>query len=235
MSETLREWLDRELRDFEPVWKSFRGKQRRMYYIWMAAAAAGMVALGFGAGYDLAYVLRVHLLIGIGIAAFILLCVLLTSRANTMKNARKQFEKALLVLSPSDQEAFVWQNFGRKDFLNTIEDSFPARLLIGPDFWLYFRSVCHIYRVSDMKALGVREEKTRLYYKVGNTRVRQKVGAGISLTVDYRKDAGSAKERSERLYLTSWEQFQTAKGLIDRHCPKAKTLWRENEKEFDET
>ena len=235
MSETLREWLDREFRDFEPVWKSFRGKQRRMYYIWMAAAAAGMVALGFGAGYDLAYVLRVHLLIGIGIAAFIWLCVLLTSRANTMKNARKQFEKALSILSPSDQEAFVRQNFGRADFLNTIEDSFPARLLIGPDFWLYFRSVCHIYRVSDMKALGVREEKTRLYYKVGNTRVRQKVGAGISLTVDYRKDAGSAKERSERLYLTSWEQFQTAKGLIDRHCPKAKTLWRENEKEFDET
>ena len=199
-----------------------------MYYIWMAVAVVGMVTLGFGAGYGLTYVLRVHLLIGIGIAAFIWLCVLLTSRANTMKNARKQFEKALLVLSPSDQEAFVWQNFGRKDFLNTIEDRFPARLLIGPDFWLYFRGVCHIYRVSDIEALRVREEKTRLYYKVGNTRVRQKVGTGISLTVDYREDTGSAKERSDQLYLTSWEQFQTAKGLIDRHCPKAKTLWREN-------
>ena len=56
MSETLREWLDRELRDFEPVWKSFRGKQRRMYYIWMAAAAAGMVALGFGAEIGRAHV-----------------------------------------------------------------------------------------------------------------------------------------------------------------------------------
>lgn len=138
MSETLREWLGRELRDFEPVWKSFRGKQRRMYYIWMAAAAAGMVALGFGAGYDLAYVLRVHLLIGIGIAAFIWLCVLLTSRANTMKNARKQFEKALSILSPSDQEAFVRQNFGRVDFLNTMEDNFPARLYLNS--WEQFRT-----------------------------------------------------------------------------------------------
>ncbi len=196
---------------------------------------AGMVALGFGAGYDLAYVLRVHLLTGTGIAAFIWLCVLLTSRASTMKNARKQFEKALLTLSPSDQEAFARQDFGRTDFLNTIEDSFPARLLAGPDFWLYFRGVCHICRVSDIEALGVREEKTRLSYKVGNTRVRQKVGTGISLTVDYREDTGSARERSDQLYLTGWEQFQTAKALIDRHCPKAKTLWRKNGKEFDET
>ena len=36
-----------------------------MYYIWMAAAVAGMTALGFGVGYDLAYVLRVHLPISI--------------------------------------------------------------------------------------------------------------------------------------------------------------------------
>ena len=61
MSEALREWLDRELKDFEPVWRSFRGKQQRMYYIWMVAAVVGMVALGFGVGYDLAYVLQVHL------------------------------------------------------------------------------------------------------------------------------------------------------------------------------
>lgn len=227
MSETLREWLDRELQDLEPVWKSFRSKQRRMYYIWMAVAVAGMVALGLGVGYDLAYVLRVHLLIGIGIAAFIWLCVLLTSRANTMKNARKQFEKALSALAPSDQEAFARQDFGRTDFLNTTEDSFPARLLIGPDLWLYFRGACHIYRISDMQALGVQEEKTQLHYSVGNTRVRQKVGAGISLTVDYREDTVSAKECSDRLYLTSWEQFQTAKKLIDQHCPKAGALWRE--------
>lgn len=228
MSETLRQWLDRELQDFEPVWRSFRSRQRRMYYIWMAVAVAGMVALGFAAGYDLAYVLRVHLLIGLGIAVFIWLCVLLTSRGCTMKNARKQFEKALSALSPSDQEAFVRQDFGRTDFLNTLEDSFPARLLAGPDFWLYFRGVCHIYRVSDIEALGVREEKTRLSYKVGNTHVRQKVGAGVSLTVDYREDTGSARERSDQLYLTSWEQFKTAKELIHRHCPKAETLWRED-------
>lgn len=230
MSGALREWLDRELRDFEPVWKSFRGKQRRMYYIWMAAAVAGMTALGFGVGYDLAYVLRVHLPIGVGMAVFIWLCVLLTSRAGTMKNARKQFEKALSALSSSDQEAFVRQDFGRVDFLNTMEDNFPARLLVGPDFWLYFRGVCHICRVSDLEALRVREESVRLSYKVGSTRVRQKVGAGVSLVVDYREDAVSAGELPDRLYLNSWEQFRTARELIARRCPKAETLWKENEK-----
>ncbi len=228
MSETLRQWLEKELRDFEPVWKSFRGKQRRMYYIWMAAAVAGMVALGFVAGYDLAYVLRVHLLIGVGIAAFIWLIVLLAGRVNSMKTVQKQFEKALSALSPSDQEAFARQDFGRTDFLNTAEDSFPARLLAGPDFWLYFRGACHIYRVSDMEALRAQEEKTQLNYNVGNARVRQKVGAGVSLVVDYREDTASAGERPDRLYLASWKQFQTAKALIDQHCQKAKTLWRES-------
>ena len=226
MSESLREWLERELQDFRPVWKSFRNKQRRMYYIWMAVAVAGMVALGFVAGYDWAYVLRVHLLIGIGIAVFIWLCVLLTSQTNTMKSARKQFEKALLALSPSDQEALARQNFDRVDFLNTFEDSFPARLLVGPDFWLYFRNVCQIYRVADIEKLWAQEEKTQFHYNVGNTRVRRKVSAGVSLMVDYREDTGSAKGRPDRLYLASWEQFQTAKDLITRHCPKVESLWK---------
>lgn len=225
MSETTREWLERELRDFEPVWKSFRSKQQRMYYIWMAAAVAGMTALGFVAGYDWTYVVRVHLPIGAGIAVFIWLCVLLTSRAGMMKTVRKSFEKALSALSPSDQEILARQDFGRVDFLNTFEDSFPARLLVGPDFWLYFRGVCQIYRVTDMEKLRVQEEKTQLHYKIGSTRVRQKADAGVSLMVDYREGTGSAKQGPDRLYLADWEQLQTAKELIARHCPKAEGLW----------
>lgn len=225
MSETMREWLARELRDFEPVCKSFRSKQQRMYYIGMAAAVVGMTALGFGVGYDWTYVMRVHLPIGAGIAVFIWLCVLLTSRTGTMKNVQKSFEKALSALSPSDQEAFVQQEFGRVDMLNTFEDNFPARLLVGPDFWLYFRGVCRIYRVSDMEQLRVEEEKTQLHYKVGNTRVRQKVGAGVSLAVDYREGTASTKQGPDRVYMANWEQLRTAKELIARYCPKAGVLW----------
>lgn len=227
MSETLRKWLERELQDYEPVWKSFRSKQQRMYYIWMAAAVVGMVALGFVVGYDWTYVLRVHFLIGAGIALFIWLFVLLSNRANTMKNVRKQFEKALSSLSTSDQEDIVQQNFGRVDFLNTAEDSFPARLFVGSDFWLYFRGVCHIYRVSDMDKLRAKEEKTRINYNVGGTRVSQKVGVGVSLMVDYRDGTGSSDGQSDQLYLASWEQFRTAKDLIAKHCPKAEYLWEE--------
>lgn len=227
MSEKLREWLDREMLDYEPVWRTFRSRQRRMYYIWMAAAVAGMTVLGFVAGYHWTYVVRVHLPIGVGIAVFIWLCVLLTSRAGSMKNVRKSFEKALSSLSPADQEALAGQSFGRMDFTNTFEDTFPARLLAGPDFWIYFRGVCQVYRVADMEALQAREEKTQLHYKIGNTRVRQKVGAGVSLVVDYREDAGPAEGGPDRLYLASWEQYRGAKDLILRCCPKAGPIWKE--------
>ena len=225
MNETMRKWLVRELQDFEPVWKSFRNKQRRMYYIWMAAAVAGMVALGFAVGYDWTYVGRMHLPIGAGIAVFIWLCVLLTSRASSMKNVRKSFEKALSDLSPSDQEAFARQEFGRAEMLNTFEDAFPALLLVGPDFWLYFRGVCQIYRVADMEKLRVQEEKTQLHYKIGGTRVHQKVGVGVSVVVEYREGFDSVRQEPDRLYLANWEQLQTAKDLIARYCPKAAALW----------
>lgn len=227
MSETLREWLDKELKDYEPVWRSFRNKQKRMYYIWMVVAVVGMVALGFVAGYDWTYVLRVHLLIGLGIALFIWLCVLLTSRAGSMKSVRKGFEKALSALSPADQEAIAKQDFGRADFLNTLEDSFPARLLVGPDFWLYFRGTCKIYDVADMEKLHLREEKNQINYNVGNTRVRQKVGAGVSIMIDYRDGTSSAGIRPDQIYLAKWEQLKTAKDLIADHCPKAEYLWEE--------
>ncbi len=227
MSEALRAWLDKAILDYEPVWKSFRHKQRRMYYIWMVVAIVGMVALGFGVGYDWTYVVRVHLLIGVGIAVFIWLCVLLTSRAGSLKKVRKSFEKALSALSPSDQEAFARQDFGKADFLNTSEDNLPARMLVGPDFWLYFRTACQIYRVADMEKLRAQEEKSTIRYNVGNTRVRQKIGMGVSLIVEYREDTVSAKERADRVYLANWKQFQAVKSLLVQRCPKAEALWEE--------
>lgn len=80
MSEAVQEWLENELRDFESVWKSFKSRQQKRHRIWMAAAVAGLVVLGFVAGYSWTYVLRVHLRIGIGLAAFIWLCVRVTGR-----------------------------------------------------------------------------------------------------------------------------------------------------------
>lgn len=227
MSEALQKWLDNELQDYEQVLKSFKGKQQRMYYIWMAVAVVGMVALGFAVGYEWTYVLRVHFVIGLVIALFIWLCALLSGKASTIKAVRKKFEKALSALSPSDQEAIAQQNFGRTDFLNTSKDSFPARLLVGSDFWIYFRSVCHIYRVSDMTKLSVQEEKTSVNYNIGNTHVRQRVGVGVSVMVDYRDGTVSSDGFSDQLYLASWDQFKSAKELITQNCPKVEYLWEE--------
>lgn len=78
-----------------------------------------------------------------------------------------------------------------------------------------------------MEKLGAREETVRVHCKSGGVRMRRKVGAGVSLTVDYRKDTDAARQGPDRVYLASWEQLQTAKDLIARYCPKAETLWGE--------
>lgn len=232
MSGILQEWLDRELQDYEPVHKSFRNKQHKRYYIWMVVIVAGMLALGF-AGYDWTHVVRVHLPIGVIIAALIYLCgILISDRAVSMKNARKQFEKALSTLSPSDQEAFARQDFGRADFLKmTGMDVYPARLLVGQDFWLYFRNVCCIYRVADMEKLQIQQEKTQLhYFSTGNVRVRQRIDPGVSIVVGYRDGTISKEQQHDRLPFINWEQARTAKDLIVRHCPKTETLWEKDKK-----
>ena len=47
------------------------------------------------------------------------------------------------------------------------------------------------------------------------------------MIVNYRKDTASARERSDKVYLANWKQFQTVRELIGRYCPKVKTLWKE--------
>lgn len=48
----LKAWLDAEMRDFEVVFKAFNGRLMKKMPIWMAISVVGMVALGFGVGYD---------------------------------------------------------------------------------------------------------------------------------------------------------------------------------------
>lgn len=228
MNETIEKWLDDELSDYEQVFKEFRSKQQRMYYIWMAAAIAGMVALGFAVGYDWKYVAKVHLVIGLVIALIIWLCVLITNRAVTMKTVRKKFVKALEELSPDDREAFISQKFGKIDFMNTSDDSFPARLMVSEDYWLYFRGACSIFKVGDIEKLGTRRETTRVNYSVGGAKVRQRIGIGVSITVGYNQNTCSRDTRPDQIYLAKMEQLSAAQTLIQDNCKKAENLWTEN-------
>lgn len=229
MNDSLRQWLDAEMKDYAPVFKAFNGRLMKRVPLWMALSVIAMVALGFGVGYDWQYVVRVHLLIGLGIAVFIWLCYWIQTRSVSMKKVRKEYERALSELSSSDQDAFARQGpCGHADFMNSVSDKYPARLTVGPDYWLYFRGGCHIFRVADMEKLYIREETSRIGYDIGKTHVRQSVGVGISLMVEYRDGtAWAARDKGiqQKVYMENMKQIGEAQALIEKFCPKAKSLW----------
>lgn len=88
-------WLDQEMQEFSEVLKTFKKKQKNKAPLWMAAFLIGMVALGFIVGYDVSYVMRVHLPIGCGIALFAGLCFWLPAKISNVKAVRKAYEKAM--------------------------------------------------------------------------------------------------------------------------------------------
>ena len=218
MNDSLCQWLDAEMKDYAPRFKAFNRRLMRRVPIWMALSVAAMVALGFGVGYDWQYVVKVHLLIGLGFAAFIWLCFWIQTRSVSIKKVRGMYEHALLELSPSDQEAFM----------NSASDKYPARLTVGPDYWLYFRGGCSVYKVSDMESLKAVQETTRVGYNVGDTRVRQNLGIGVSIVAGYREGTASASGGpSAKVYLENSKQLGEAQELIKKYCPKAGSLWGE--------
>ncbi len=227
MNEALRQWLDREMDDYAPRFKAFNRRLMKRVPIWMALSVIGMTALGFGVGYEWQYVMKVHLLIGLGFAAFIWLCFWLQTRSTSMKKVRAMYEQALSKLSPSDQEAFAGQApTGRADFTNGATDKYPARLTVGPEFWLYFRDSCHVYRVADMESLEAIEETSRIGYNMGNTRVRQNIGIGVSIVVKYRDGTSFASDYpNAKVYMENSKQLGEARALIEKNCPKAGSLW----------
>ncbi len=228
MNEELRHWLDGEMQDYGVVLKRFNSRLMKKVPLWMALSVAGMVALGFGVGYDWTYVVRVHLPIGLGMAAFILLCFWIQTRSVSVKKVRKLYERCLSGLSAGDQEAFALQasQFGRTWFLNPASDKYPARLLVGPDYWLYFRGACRVFRVADIQRLYAREETTRVGYSLGKTHVRQNLNIGVSLVAEFREGtAAAAKSQSDHIYLENSRQLEEAESLIRRYCPKAGKLF----------
>ena len=76
-----------------------------------------------------------------------------------------------------------------------------------------------------MQRLGARQETTRVGYSLGETRVRQNLGTGVSLVVGYRDGTASAGKSPEAtLCLDNAKQLEEAYALIRRHCPKGQAL-----------
>lgn len=233
MGNDVKRWLDAEMQDFAEDMKEFNSGTMKKVPLWMFLCVAGMVALGFLVGAEWSYVLRLHLPMGVGLALFIWLCFWLQNRSVSIKKVRASYEKALGALSPQDQAGFASQapQCGKAGFANRLTDKYPARLTVGPEYWLYFRDLgCQVFRVADMKSLHAREEHTRVGYTVGSTRVRQSLGTGVSLVVEYRDGtAFAAKDSSPSIYLENAKQLEQAYALIRARCPKAQALLNKDE------
>lgn len=222
-------WLKEEMEAFSGVLSQFQKKQRKKAPLWMAGSVLVLVAIGFLAGYDVGYILKVHLPIGCGIALFAGLCFWIPSKVSNIKKVQKAYEAAMTDFFQTDEEKerFVQQmqagQYDAVNFLNVNQESYPSRLLVGPEYWVYFSRFCQIIRTSDIESICGKEETTRVSYTAGNTRVRQKLAVGVSLVLTYREGSDSAlqhKDGTQSLFFQKSEQYKQALDLIRKQCPR---------------
>lgn len=229
MDAKLGAWLDEEMREFSEVLQAFKKKQKNKAPLWMAAFLIGMVALGFIVGYDAAYVMRVHFPIGCGIALFAGLCFWLPSKISNVKTVRKAYEKAMqdFFQTEEDRERFARQmesgDYGKVNFYNVSEETYPGRFIAGPDYWMYFSRFCRFIRTEDIQSLSRQNESTRVSYNTGAGRVGKNIAVGVSLIIKYKEGSVSAKanrDAEESLFFSKSEQYQEAMELIKARCPQ---------------
>ncbi|MFG6358040.1 MAG: hypothetical protein K1W26_14660 [Acetatifactor sp.] len=226
MNSKLETWLDEEMKEFSGVLQSFKKKQKSKAPLWMAACLIGMVALGFVAGYDLPYVMRVHFPIGCVLALLAGLCFWLPAKISNVKALRKSYEKAIgeFFQSQEEQDLFVRQmesgNIEKVNF-NNISETYPSRFIAGPDYWMYFNGrFCRFIRTADIA--GVRRKDESSWVNTGSGHGKN-IAVGVSLVIEYRPDSVSAKQNKsneDSLFFSKGEQYQQALELIKKRCPQ---------------
>ncbi len=231
MNAKLGAWLEEEMKEFSDVLQTFKKKQKNKAPIWMAGCLIGMVALGFVAGYEPAYIMRVHFPIGCGIALLAGLCFWLPAKISNIKAVRKAYEKAIqsFFQTQEEQELFVRQmesgNYGKVNFYN-VSETYPSRFIAGPEYWMYFNGVCSFVRTADILSIRRQNETTRVSYNAGGGRRGKNVAIGVSLVITYKENSDSAKRNKnteESLFFQKGEQFQEALELIKRQCPQCQS------------
>lgn len=229
MDAQLEAWLEEEMKEFSEVLQTFKKKQKNKAPLWMAAFLIGMVALGFIVGYDAAYVMRVHFPIGCGIALFAGLCFWLPSKISNIKAVRKAYEKAIqdFFQAEEDRELFIRQmesgNYGKVNFYNVSEETYPGRFIAGPDYWMFYNRFCRFIRTCDIKSLSRQNESTRVSFDAGGRRMGKNIAVGVSLVIKYKEGSASAKanrDGEESLFFPKSEQYQEAMELIKSKCPQ---------------
>lgn len=219
MNEQIKLWLDKEMSEMQNEIHKLNQKLMKKVPLWMALSIGIMVGIGILAGYDFSYILKVHFLIGCVFAFFIWLCFYLQTKTTSIKKVRSVYEKAIKKMLTDKEEIEPFTNQMEKGsyeaitFQNPTTDKYPARLLVGEDFWVYYRyPSCTIIRACDVEEINIKNETSRISYNVGNTRVRQNISAGVSFNISYKTE----KEDST-IWLGNVEQVEQAKQLIQKY------------------
>lgn len=105
-----------------------------------------MCILGFAVGYDVQYVMRVHLPISVGIAIFIALYIFW--QKNSMINKKtvvKAYQKGAVHMTKEEQGLFCAQmsqgNYGESIYQQSI-NAFPTKVIIEPEYWVCRNGSC---------------------------------------------------------------------------------------------
>lgn len=227
MNDQVKLWLEKEMDEMQKEIQSLNQKLMKKVPLWMALCVGVMVVIGLLAGYDFAYILKVHFLIGCGFAFFVWLCFFLQTKTTSIKRVKKDYVRALEkdLADKEVMDAFSNQmGKGRYEvitFQNPTTDKYPARLLVGDEFLVYYRlPSCTIVLLDDIKKISVQNETTNVSYNVGNRRVHQNVSVGVSLTISYK----SGKEDSVIMF-GNGKQVEQTKELIQKHMKGALELF----------
>lgn len=229
MNERMKLWLDQELRAYETTMQEFRKKVNKTVYIIMALCVAGMLLLGLflaiSSGENVSMVFRIHLPVGCGIAVLVWFVFWCQGKAVKMEKLKSVCEKNIAEYFQSDEkrEIFLTQmenkQYGRisyMDFMNTLYDKSPTQFTAGADYFMILCDAGFVFiRVSDIQNIYVKEEKSRVRYSVGDSRVSQNVTMGVSLVMEYKEGTND----DTKLYLHSMKQISETVALIRKHCP----------------
>ena len=220
MGQQLQEWIEKDAQQAQERLSSLRKKKLAKTPLGMLACVAALVALGFVVGADVATILRLHLLLGLGIALVYGVTAYLTSGSLAPKTIVKAYARgAKQIRTPEDERLFLNQmSEGRCDVMEYLEDGFPSKVIIGPDYWVY-RGVARsdFIKVADIESCTVVTDSATIH--AGEK--RRRVAIGRSIVVRYKKELNlGALSSIASLSFNNDNEVTQAFALIEKHCPQ---------------
>lgn len=224
----MQEWIDREADGFEPELAVARKKSLKKLPLYMGISIAGLCVFGFAVGAGVSGVLRLHLPIGVGIAAFIALFTLWQQNSIINKKAViKAYQKGAMDMFktiPVEEQTLFCAQMSQKHYSESVyqesQTPFPTKVIIGPEYWVYRNAVTSFFvKSSHIARAYLRQTNARVTYEKASSNVKKNVAIGVELVVEYREGSEASKSSEIAMYFDNNGQAAPVLSLIQKHCP----------------